>query len=198
MGIAIFTAPIQWITGNAVLAYNLAHLASYVLAGVGMYVLARSLWGRQDAAWVGALAFAFATHKAMHVSHLQVLMSGWMPIGLWGLHRYFEAGSRRALAMFVAGFALTALSHGYFFYFFSVPVIVVAASPDSVDVMRPEALAARGGAMAELAIAAVSILLIIAPVAAAYLRVRHVRVPPTSTKWPLQRPAGDYLTIPAL
>ena len=201
LGIAIFTAPIQWITGNAVLAYNLAFLASYVLAGVGMYVLARSLWGRPDAAWVGALAFAFATHKAMHVSHLQVLMSGWMPIGLWGLHRYFEAGSRRALAVFVAGFALTALSNGYFLYFFAVPVIVVAAS----HLIQLIVMRRNGGpsspwwrVMAELAIAAVSILLIIAPVAAAYLRVRHAYGFRRSIDEMVHYSAraGDYLTIP--
>jgi hypothetical protein len=252
LGVAIFTAPIQWITGNAVLAYNLAHLASYVLAGVGMYVLARSLWGRSDAAWVGALAFAFATHKAMHVSHLQMLMSGWMPIGLWGLHRYFEVGSRRALTVFVAGFALTALSNGYFLYFFAVPVMVVAAS----HLIQPIVLRRSGGprhllwasshrmkqvfrhprgsggpvldsrlrgndgiavtarglgglrrsfssrpwwrVMAELAIAAVSILVILTPVAAAYLRVRHTYGFHRSINEMVHYSAraGDYLTIP--
>ncbi len=203
LGIAIFTAPIQWITGNAVLTHNLAFLASYVLAGVGMYVLARSLWGRPDAAWVGALAFAFATHKATHVSHLQVLMSGWMPIGLWGLHRYFEAGSRRALAVFVAGFALTALSNGYFLYFYAVPVIVVAASHlVQLIIMRrsadPSPARPWRRVMAELAIAAVSILLILAPVAAAYLRVRHTygfhRSIDEMVNFSAR--AGDYLTIP--
>ncbi len=91
-----------------------------------MYLLTRSLWGRKDAAFLAALAFAFAPHRVMHVPHLQVLMSGWMPVSLWGLHRYFAAGSRRALAVFAAAFALLALSNGYFLYFFAVPVAIVA------------------------------------------------------------------------
>ena len=45
LGIALFTAPIQWLTGNPVVTYNLAYLASYVLAGGGMYLLASSLTG---------------------------------------------------------------------------------------------------------------------------------------------------------
>src|SRR6266404_1106336 len=43
LGLAIFTAPIQWVTNNPVLVYNLAFLASFVQAGCGMYVLARAL-----------------------------------------------------------------------------------------------------------------------------------------------------------
>src|SRR4030095_13341807 len=57
-GIALFTAPIQWISANAVLVYNLAFLASYVLSGVGMYVLARDLTGRRDAAAVDGRLYA--------------------------------------------------------------------------------------------------------------------------------------------
>ena len=92
LGISVFTAPVVWLTGNPVLAQNLAFLGSYVLAGVGMYLLAGSLWGRKDAAFLAALAFAFAPHRLMHVPHLQVLMSGWMPISLWGLHRLLRNG----------------------------------------------------------------------------------------------------------
>src|SRR5207244_2260828 len=36
-GVAVFMSPLQWVTRNAVLVYNAAFLASYVLAGVGMY-----------------------------------------------------------------------------------------------------------------------------------------------------------------
>ncbi len=125
LGIAVFTAPVVWLTGNPVLAQNLAFFGSFVLAGTGMYLLARSLWGRRDAAFLAALAFAFAPHRVMHVPHLQVLMSGWMPLSLWGLHGYFATGSRRSLAVFAGAFAALAMSNGYFLYFFSVPVALI-------------------------------------------------------------------------
>ena len=79
LGVAIFTSPVVWVTRNPILAHNLAFFASYVLAGLGMYLLARSLWGRRDAACLAALAFAFAPYRVMHLPHLQILMSGWMP-----------------------------------------------------------------------------------------------------------------------
>jgi len=178
LGIAIFTAPVQWLTGNPVLAYNVAHLGSYVLAGVGMYLLARSLWGRADAAWVAAIAFACAPYRVAQTSHLQTLMSGWMPIGLWALHRYFGTRSRRALAVFAVAFILQALSNGYYLYFFAVPVVVVVLAE-----LGRRAVRFDGGTagwlrrlripLVELSVAAVAILAVLAPVAAAYIRVRE-------------------------
>ena len=100
LGIGIFTAPIIWLTGNPILAYGIAFLLSYLLAGSGMYLLARELTGRRDAAFLAGVGFAFAPMRALHVSHLQVLAWGWMPIALWGLHRYFGRRSRAALAVF--------------------------------------------------------------------------------------------------
>ena len=175
LGIAVLTAPLQWLTGNPVLVYNVAFLGSYVLSGVGMYLLALTLWGRRDAAWVAAFAFAFAPHRVMHQAQIQLLMSGWMPLGLWGLHRYFETGRRRALAVFVVAYSLLALSNGYFLYFFAVPVVSVIAA----EFARRRVWSRGDGAVvrwprmvAELTLAAAAILAAIAPVAVAYMQVR--------------------------
>ena len=148
LGVAIFAAPVVWLAANPVLAYNLALFGSYVLAGVGMYLLARSLWGRRDAAFLAALAFAFAPHRVMHVAHLQALMSGWLPVSLWGLHRYFDTGSRRALAVFAGAFALAGLSNGYFLYFFAVPVAACGRMPPGPVVDERPRFPARRGALA--------------------------------------------------
>lgn len=178
LGIALFTSPIQWATGNAVLAYNVAFLASYVLAGFGMYLLARALFGRRDAAWIGALAFAFAPHRVGHVSHLQILMSGWIPLGLYALHRYFVTGSRAALALFAAATILQALSSGYLMLFLVVPVALVTLVEIAGWARRRRPGAHRSGPagwgrlFAELGVTAAVCLLAVAPTAAAYLRVR--------------------------
>ena len=80
LGIAIFTAPLQWMTGNPVLVYNAAFVASFAMAGAGMYVLARDLTGRRDAALIAAVIFACQPFRASHLSHLQWLMTGWLPL----------------------------------------------------------------------------------------------------------------------
>jgi hypothetical protein len=167
LGIAVPLAPIYWFTGNAVLLYNVALIGSFALAGVGMYVLARDLTGRRDAAILAALAFMWCPYRAPQITHLQVLMNGWMPIALWALHRYFATGSRRALAGFVAAFVLQGLSNGYFLFFLAVPVAIVAVTElvRHRDRLPSHAL--------HLAAAAIAIGLLIAPVAATYLRVKR-------------------------
>jgi len=201
IGIAIFTAPFVWLTHNPVLAYNVAFVGSYVLAGLGMYLLTKRLWGRRDAAWLAALAFAFAPHRVMHVSHLQVLMSGWMPLSLWGLHGYLATGSRRGLAVFAAAFVLLGLSNGYFLYFFSLPVaVVVLCHFVRLAVSRRTSTLRLSGRrdLVNLAAAALAIVVAMSPAACAYVRVRQAlgfrrslgEMVAFSAAW------SDYLRIP--
>ena len=126
ISVALFTTPIEWISGNPILAYNTAYIGSYVLAGFGMFLLVRDLWGRTDAALLAGLAFAITPYRIAQSTHLQVLLNGWMPIGLWLLHRYFATGARRWMAAFAAVFVLQGLSNGYYFYFFLIAVTMMA------------------------------------------------------------------------
>ena len=203
LGIAVFTAPLQWVVGNPVLVYNIAVVFSYVLAGTGMYLLAFWLTGSRVGAVVAAVAFAFLPFRVAHWPHLQVLMFGWMPVGLYALHRYFDSGARMALLGFVAAFLLQSLSNGYFMYFFAVPVIMVTVA----ELLRARRALKR--IVPELAVAALLILLVLAPVAMAYFQthgeqglgrsrdevigvsadlVSYARVTPTLLVW------GDVLT----
>ena len=170
LGIGIFTAPIIWLSGNPILAYGIAFLLSYVLAGSGMYLLARELTGRRGAAFLAGVGFAFTPIRALHVSHLQVLAWGWMPIALWGLHRYFAGRSRTALIVFAAAFTAEALSNGYFLYFLALAsgfvVLFEIAS-------RARTSADRWRMFAGVALAGAAILVCLIPVASAYVWVRQ-------------------------
>jgi hypothetical protein len=186
LGIAVFAAPIVWLTGNPILAYDLAFIASYVLAGFGMYLLARPITGRRDAAFLGGLAFAFGPPRALHISHLQVLASGWMPIALWGLHQYFTRRSFLALAVFAAAFSVQALSNGYFLYFLAIAVLIVVAHE---IVLRRPVDADRMRLMAGLAAALAIVLVFVGVVALAYLAVRH--------QYGFRRPYDDWTMFSA-
>jgi hypothetical protein len=166
LGIGIFTSPLDWLTGDPILVYNLAWLGSFVLAGAAMYGLARELTGRRDAASLAGLAFAFTPYRIEQVSHLQVLTSGWMPLALWGLHRYARTRSRWALAGFVAAFTLNGLSNGYFLLFFAIPVALAWA----FALARHRPPIAR--TLAELTVAAAVIAACLWPVAAVYQELR--------------------------
>ena len=167
LGIAIFTAPVQWLTGNPIAAYNAAFLGSFVLAGSGMFLLASSLTGNRIAGLICGVAFAFLPYRADQISHLQVLIYGWMPVALWALHGYFRTGRRTALVAFAGAFLLLGLSNGYFFYFFGVAVALVAGAEMLANARsRPRMLA-------DLAITTSVMLVVVAPVIMAYLDIRE-------------------------
>lgn len=115
-------SPLIWITGNAVLAYNVVLLLCFPLNGVATFVLVRELTGSAIAAFVAGLAFAFAPFHAEHLSHVQTLMAFGMPLALFGLHRYLIGGKRAGLAWFALGWLSALLSNAYMLVFF--PILV--------------------------------------------------------------------------
>jgi hypothetical protein len=126
LGIAWISAPVQWLSDNPILAYNVAFVASYVLAGAGMYLLVRELTGRADAALVAALAFEWCPYRYAQLARIQMEFVGWMAVGLWATHRYARRGRGRDAAMATAAFCLLGLSNGYYLYFVLVPAVIVA------------------------------------------------------------------------
>lgn len=169
IGVALFTAPIQWLTSNPVLTYNVAYIGSYVLAGFGMFLLTRALWGRADAAVLAGLAFELTPYRLAQSSHLQVLMNGWMPIALLALHRYFTNGSRRWLAAFAAVFVLLGLSNGYYLYFFLLPVAVVVG----IEMARRSPQVPRGRIALDMTAAGMAVAAAMAPIALVYYRLQR-------------------------
>ena len=131
-----------------------------------LYLLTLSLTSSLLAAVIAGVAFAFLPYRITQLSHLQVLMYGWMPFGLWALHRFFVRGSWLALLVFVGCFLFQGLSNLYFLYFFTLPVAVVVIA-ELVRGRQP-----RVRTIASLAMAAVVILLVLAPIALAYYRTR--------------------------
>lgn len=179
LGIALFTAPIQWATRNPLLAYNAAFVASVALSGIGAYLLARELTGRRDAAVVAGVVFACQPFRVSHLSHLQWLVTGWLPLGLWALHRYFATRAPRYLTTSTACYLMQSLTAAYFTYFALLPYGIVAV----VELWRsrmPMTLVAR-----HLTPAAVLAALVLVPVARAYYETR------TSTG--LRRSAEDIV-----
>ena len=111
--------PIYAVTGNIIAVYNVLFFSTFVLCGLGMYLLVRDLTGRPLAAFLAGLAFAYAPYRLGQFSHLQVLSSQWMPFALYGFRRYFATGRPRALAGGAAALVMQNLSCGYFMLFFS-------------------------------------------------------------------------------
>lgn len=183
IGIAIFTAPLQWLTANPVFVYNVAFIASFVQAGAGMYVLARTLTGRRDAALLAALAYAFTPYRVAQFAHLQWLVNGWLPLSLWALHRYFSTGAFPFLVGSAAAYLLQSLTSSYLTYFALLPLAAVAVA----GAWRTRPPVAR--TLAHFAAAGALCGLVLAPVVQAYARARAER--------DFRRPASEIASLSA-
>jgi hypothetical protein len=119
IGQSLQVLPIYALTGNAVLCYNLLYLSTFVLSGLGAFLLVRELTGSRAAGFTAGLLFAFAPYRFPQSSHLQVLSAQWMPLALYGFRRYFDTGRRGALAWAALALVMQNLSCGYYMLYFS-------------------------------------------------------------------------------
>lgn len=116
---AIQILPMYAMTRNLILCYNLLFLLTFVLAGVGMFLFVRQLTGSVVGGFVAGLVFAFMPMRVPQFSHLQVMSSQWMPFVLFGLRRYFDTGSGKALMGAAVALIAQNLSCGYFVLYFA-------------------------------------------------------------------------------
>jgi len=119
-GIALFTTPVILLTRNPVFAYNLAFLASFVLAGYGMFLLVHRLSGSYIAGIAAGIVYAFAPYRFVDFGQLQVYTIQWFPFMVLYLYRMLV--ERRPFLAVPAAvfFALQALSCGYYLLYVSL------------------------------------------------------------------------------
>jgi hypothetical protein len=167
--------PVYWVSGNPILCYNLVWLATFVLSGLGMFLLARDLTGDPSVSVVAGLAYAFAPYRIASLPHLQVLSSAWMPFVLLGFRRYFATRSVRPLAIAAAAWLLQNLSCGYYLLFFT-PVTTLYI----VWELTTRRLWSNARVMASVAIACAAVVVATVPFLLPYLELRHLGFNPRS------------------
>ncbi len=160
-------APLLAATANPILVYNLTFLGSFFVAAVGMYALALYVTRNRLAALLAGLIYAFSPYQLLHLSQVQLISIGGLPLTLLYLEHFWTTGRRHdglMLALFMAAQTLSA-----FYYGFQVALIVGLYVLIRL-LLRPRAQSLRrlGQVLPWLALAA----LLILPFALPYLRVR--------------------------
>jgi hypothetical protein len=125
IGTSFLAAPVIWLTGNLVLAMNLAALATCVLCGTGAYLLGRSLGLGAGGAFLCGLIYAFAPPRFMKIGQLHMNAMQWIPFSLAYLHAYLDRGRRADLHRALGFGSLQALASGHGAVFLVVASIVV-------------------------------------------------------------------------
>jgi len=80
-----------WLTRNPWLTLNVALLAAFASAFVGAYLLFLLLTGSRAAAAAGGVIYAFCPYVMSHLSHIQLLFTGGIPLALYCLHRVADS-----------------------------------------------------------------------------------------------------------
>lgn len=102
---------------NDVVSYNLLILLSFVVSGVGAYLLVRELTANRGAALLASVVFAFAPyHMAQIAGHLQLAGIGWIALSFYFLERSLKTRTIKNGALLGLMLSLTALSAWYYAY----------------------------------------------------------------------------------
>jgi len=123
-GIALLVVPFHLAGLGAVALYNIAILISFALAGYGTFVLARVVTGDTIASLIAGVFFAFVSFKFDHLSHPQIIASGWIPLTLAALLLFHRTGSVKHATLFAAAFVMNGLSNIYWLMFTAFAVAV--------------------------------------------------------------------------
>ncbi|HEY8599294.1 MAG TPA: DUF6044 family protein [Thermomicrobiales bacterium] len=166
--VAFLMAPIQILTGNAILAYNVAIFATFLIAAGGMYALIRHWTGNRAVAFLAGLAFAFLPYRYAHLWHLNQLGHAWTP---WVLLALLLLVRRPARPLAVAlGLLVAVESVSSFYLAFQVGLILIVALI-ALAIADPRARTLRF--LGHLALAGMLALAIVVPLALPYLDVRE-------------------------
>ena len=174
MGNGLIALPITAASGNPVLGYNVAMLLSFVLSGLGTYLLVLKLTQRRGAALVGGLVFAFCSYRMSNLAQAQLLTTQWLPLALWALHGLMEQPSRRRAVLFVVFSWLQTVSSFYYGILLALTAAGVAACTlvwmaGRRRMSRHEVLRTGGRLLA----AAGAVVVLVLPFVVPYVRVQR-------------------------
>ncbi len=92
--LAFAAAPFIWIGVPPLQMYDLLFWASFLTAGLGMYLFARDLSGSHAGGLVAATIFAGSPYRAEHIMHLELLWTCWIPLAFWATRRLLAGETR--------------------------------------------------------------------------------------------------------
>jgi hypothetical protein len=119
----LIAAPVRWLGGNPILAFNVAMFSGYVLTAFAFGLLARRWTGSWTAAFVAASAAGFNAHLFTRMAHLQAMHVEFFPLVLYGLDQVFTRSRIRDAITLGVAFALQALTSIYLMVFMTWALI---------------------------------------------------------------------------
>lgn len=182
---ALLALPVIFATGNYPLALNFNVLLTFVLNGLGMYLLLRDWRANWAGAFIGGFIFAFGHYHLSHVSQLGLLSSEWMPFTLLYLGRTLRTLRGRDFFLFGMFLWLSVNSAVYYAFFTTAIVLVYGAF---LFILHRVQITRR--AVLGIGAAAVSALVLTVPFMLPYVQL--------SSTLDLRRDLSELLTLSAV
>jgi len=136
VGVALLVLPFHLAGVPPIAVYNIAMLLGFALSGYGMFVLARLIVKSAPAALVAGVIFAFVPFKFDHLSHLQLIWSGWIPLILAGVIAYWRDPRKKTAAWIAAAFVMNGLTNVHYFLFGSLTAALTIVTFAILDPRR--------------------------------------------------------------
>jgi hypothetical protein len=133
IGVALFVLPFQVVGVHPIAVYNIALLFGFAWSGYGAFVLARMITRSAAASLVAGVIFAFVPFKFDHLSHMQLLWSGWIPLLLAAVIGYWRNSTRGNAVLIAGAFVMNGLTNVHYFLFGSFTAVATGATLAVLD-----------------------------------------------------------------
>jgi hypothetical protein len=111
---SLIALPILAFSGNPILAYNSVLLLSFILNGLGMYLLAFYFTRDRYVSIFSGFVYAFSPFMFAHLSHLQVISAWAIPLSLLFLHKFLDQERFKDVLLFTFFYLFQILANGYY------------------------------------------------------------------------------------
>ncbi|MFI5177979.1 MAG: hypothetical protein ACHQO8_05435 [Vicinamibacterales bacterium] len=141
---ALVAAPVRWLGGSPVLAFNLLTIAGLALTAWSAWFVAWRWTGSPSAALVAGALAAFNVHVLTRLAHPAATQAWSLPLVWYFADAAIDRGHRRDAAALALAIAATAATSIYLLAFAGVIVLMVAL----IGARRPSSIVAIAGACA--------------------------------------------------
>lgn len=125
-GVALLLFPLRTIGLAPLTAYNVAMLAGFAFCGFAAYLLGVRLTNSFAAGLAAGVFYAFLPFRFVHLSHVQHIWGGWLPMLLFALLLYGERPTRKRALFFAAMFVMNGLTNIHYLFFGALAAAITA------------------------------------------------------------------------
>jgi hypothetical protein len=123
-GIGLLLFPLRAAGLEPLAAHNVAMIAGFAFCGFAAYVLGLILTGNVVAGIAAGVFYAFVPFRFTHLTHVQHVWGGWLPMMLAALLHYARRPTWGRAALFGTAFLMNGLSNVHWFLFGSIVIVL--------------------------------------------------------------------------